>query len=78
MVTPILTMAPATQAPKVAVAPTERSIPAVIRVSNIPVESRALKEVCFKMDIKFALSKKLGEANANAIHRMISAANVPI
>ena len=46
-----LTSIPRMQAQKVALAPTERSIPAVIRQSSIPVDSRAVKDVCLRTDM---------------------------
>ena len=49
LVTPALFIAPITQAQNTAFAPTDRSIPAVIRHISIPVARNALKAVCFNM-----------------------------
>ena len=51
LVMPPLTSIPQMQAQNVALAPTERSIPAVIRQSSIPVERSAVKVVCFRTDM---------------------------
>ena len=46
-----LFIAPMTQAQNTALAPTDRSIPAVMRHSSMPVARKALKAVCFRMPI---------------------------
>ena len=75
--TPRCTSIPAIQAQNVAFAPTERSMPAVIRHSSIPVESSALNDVCFRMLIKFENFKKFGDAIAKITHKSSSAISVP-
>ena len=77
LVTPLVTRNPHIQAAKVALAPTERSMPAVIRQSSIPVDRRALKVVCFKIDIILSNFRKFGDAKARITKRMSSAPNVP-
>ncbi len=52
LVTFALFMAPMTQAQNTAFAPTDRSMPAVIRQSSMPVARKALKAVCFRMPMR--------------------------
>ena len=47
-----LFIAPMTQAQNTALAPTERSMPAVMRHSSMPVARKALKAVCFRMPMR--------------------------
>ena len=49
---PDLDRAPIKQAQNTALAPTDRSIPAVIRHSSIPTARKALKAVCFRILIR--------------------------
>ena len=72
-----MTSIPAIQAQNVAFAPTERSMPAVIRQSSIPVESSALNDVCFRILIKFWKFRKFGDAIARTTHSSSSAISVP-
>ena len=77
MVMPLFISIPARQAANVALAPTERSMPAVIRQSSMPVETSALNDVCLRMDIMFEYLKKFGDAIARTTQRITSAPNVP-
>ncbi len=68
---------PATHAQNVAFAPTERSMPAVIRQNSMPQAVSAVNGVCFRMDIKFENFRKFGEAIVRITHKMSSAPTVP-
>ncbi len=77
LVIPPLTSIPQIQAQNVAFAPTDRSIPAVIKHSSIPVDSSAVNVVCFKTDIKLLYVKNLSLTTVRTTHKIISAASVP-
>ena len=74
---PFCTSIPAKQAQNVAFAPTDRSIPAVIRQSSMPVDTSALNDVCLRTDIRLEYLKKLGDAIVSTIQRINNAPNVP-
>ena len=77
LVMPLFTSMPARQAPKVAFAPTDRSIPAVIRQRSMPADSSALKDVCLKTDIRLSTFRKFGVAMDKTIQRISRAPMVP-